>query len=83
MALDKELIDNNNSLYLNTPFDGPTFKAVINRFTTAAAATVHDGGKAAIEENGGGVRFTDASKTGGTIHRCCSAASLKNCPAAR
>jgi hypothetical protein len=41
---------NNNSLYLNTPLDGPTFKAVIDRFATAAAAALHDGGKAAVQE---------------------------------
>ncbi len=40
----------NNSLYPNTPFDGPTFKAVIDRYATAAAAAVYDGGKAAVEE---------------------------------
>jgi hypothetical protein len=41
---------NNNPAYTNTPFDGPTFKAVIKRFATAAAAAAHDGGKAAVEE---------------------------------
>src|SRR2546427_5469248 len=40
----------NNPAYPNTPFDGPTFKGIIDRFTTAAAAAVHDRGKAAVEE---------------------------------
>ena len=38
------------ALFPNTPFDGPSFKGVIDRLTTAAAAVVHDGGKVAIEE---------------------------------
>ena len=40
----------NNPAYPNTPFDGPTFKGIIDRFATAAAAAVHDRGKAAVEE---------------------------------
>ena len=40
----------NPALFPNTPFDGPSFKGVIDRFTTAAAAVVHDGGRVAVEE---------------------------------
>ena len=40
----------NNPLYPSPPFDEPTFKSVIDRYTTAAAAVVHDGGKLAVEE---------------------------------
>lgn len=40
----------NLTLFPNTPFDGPAFKGVIDRFATAAAAVVHDGGKISVEE---------------------------------
>ena len=41
---------NNPTLFTNTPFDGPTYKSVIDRFASAAAAAAQDGGKAALEE---------------------------------
>ena len=40
----------NPAAFPNTPFDEPAFKGVIDRFATAAAAVVHDGGKVAVEE---------------------------------
>jgi len=40
---------NNPTSFSNTPFDGPTYKSVIDRFASAAAAAAQDGGKAAVE----------------------------------
>jgi hypothetical protein len=38
------------SLFPNTPFDEPTFKGAIDRFATALAAVLTDGGKLSLEE---------------------------------
>src|SRR5436853_1014601 len=40
----------NPTLFPNTPFDGATFKGTIDRFATAVAAVVIDGGKLSVAE---------------------------------
>ena len=40
----------NPAVFSNTPVDGPTFQSAIDRFATAVAAVVHDGGKIVVEQ---------------------------------